>query len=283
MLTQVYLDAMRRTVTLLVFVLFTLPLPAQHLPSFELPDALTRVLRDYENAWRARDAAALAELFTEDGFVLQNGKPPVRGREAIRQAYAGSGGPLFLRALAYSADGVTGYIIGAYSGQQNGPDDGKFILALRQRPDGRWMIAADMDNSNRPPSPPGGGGPAYHTLPERDALDLPYSDAVRSGNLLFLAGTIGASPSTRQVVEGGVVAETRQALENIKANLQANGSSLDRVVKCSVFLADIADFEKMNGVYREYFPTNKPARTTVGVAALPAGARVEIECVAASR
>ena len=250
------------------------------LPSFELPDALDRVLRDYERGWRARDAAALAALFTEDGFVLQNGKPPVRGREAIREAYANSGGPLFLRALAYSADGVTGYIIGAYRAEERGPDAGKFILALRQMPGGRWMIAADMDNGNGP-SPT--AGPTYQTLPERAALDLPYSDAVRSGNLLFLSGTVGANPATRQLVEGGVVAETRQALANVKANLEAHGSSMDRVVKCSVFLPDIADFEKMNGVYREFFPANRPARTTVGVAALPLGARVEIECVAAVR
>ena len=275
---------MRRTLLALTLSLLALPAAAQEqFPSFELPDALTRVLRDYETAWRARDAAALADLFTEDGFVLQNGKPPVRGRDAIRRAYEGSGGPLFLRALAYSADGVTGYIIGAYSGQQNGPDEGKFILALRQRPDGRWMIAADMDNSNGPPPGSAPAGPAYHTLPERAGLNAPYSDAVRNGNLLFLAGTIGAAPSTRQLVPGGIVAETRQALENVKANLEAHGSSMERVVKCTVFLADIADFERMNGVYREYFPTNKPARTTVGVAGLPMGARVEVECVAALR
>jgi reactive intermediate/imine deaminase len=272
---------MRRNVAVLILCLSALTIHAQQLPSFTLPDAIDRVLRDYEQAWRARDAAALADLFTEDGFVLQGGKPPVRGREAIREAYKSSGGPLFLRALAYSADGVTGYIIGAYRGEQDGPDDGKFILALRQRPDGWWMIAADMDNSNRPPA--GAGAPTYHTLPERAGLNVPYSDAVRSGNLLFLSGTIGAQPSSRQPVEGGVVAETRQALENIKANLHAHGSSLDRVVKCSVFLADIADFERMNGVYREYFPTNKPARTTVAVAGLPLGARVEIECIAAAR
>jgi reactive intermediate/imine deaminase len=274
---------MRTAIALLAFCLTASSIGAQQLPSFELPDALTRVLRDYEQAWRAKDPAALAALFTEDGFVLANGKPPVRGREAIREGYKNAGGPLFLRALAYSADGVTGYIIGAYSGQKEGPDEGKFILALRQRPDGRWMIAADMDNSNRSPSQPtqaSGDAPGYHTLPERQGLNVPYSDAVRAGNLLFLAGTIGALPSSRDPVPGGVVAETRQALENVKANLAAHGSSLERVVKCSVFLADMADFEKMNGVYREYFPLYKPARTTVAVAGLPMGARVEIECVA---
>ena len=122
--------------------------------------------------------------------------------------------------------------------------------------------------------------PRYMTLPERAALNAPYSDAVRAGNLLFLSGTVGSAPGTRQVVAGGVAAETRQALENVKHNLEAHGSSMDRVVKCSVFLADIADFETMNGVYREYFRTNKPVRTTVGVNGLPMGARVEIECVA---
>lgn len=122
--------------------------------------------------------------------------------------------------------------------------------------------------------------PTYHMLPARASLGLPYSDAVRVGNLLFLSGTVGQAPGTRQVVPGGVVAETRQALENVKTNLEAHGSSLDRVVKCTVLLADIDDFEVMNTVYREYFSRNKPARTTFGVAALPMGARVEIECIA---
>ena len=125
--------------------------------------------------------------------------------------------------------------------------------------------------------------PSYHTLPGREALNLPYSDAVRAGDLLLLSGTVGQMPGTRQLVPGGITAETRQALENIKANLAANGASLGNVVKCSVFLADIGEFEAMNAVYREYFTTNKPVRTTIGVAGLPMGARVEIECLAALR
>lgn len=122
--------------------------------------------------------------------------------------------------------------------------------------------------------------PRYYTLPERTSLGLPYSDAVRAGDLLFLSGTVGQAPGTRQVVAGGTAAETRQALENIKKNLEAHGSSLDRVAKCTVMLVDIADFETMNQVYREYFPANKPVRTTFAVAGLPLGARVEIECIA---
>ena len=130
----------------------------QPVPSVALPPAVDRVLRDYEKAWQARDAAALASLFTEDGFVLSNGKPPVRGRSAIQQAYSDGGGPLALRALAYSLDGATGYIIGAYAATKDSPDDGKFILALYKNGEGRWLIAADIDNTNsrpkRPAAPP---------------------------------------------------------------------------------------------------------------------------------
>lgn len=141
-------------VVFLAVILLAYSLPAQDLPSVTLPPPLDRVLRDYERAWTARDAAALAELFTEDGFVLSPGKPPVRGRDAIRAAYTGAGGgPVVLRALAYKTDGSVGYIIGAYGRAKGGSDDGKFNLALR-RVKGRWLIAADMDNSNRRPGPP---------------------------------------------------------------------------------------------------------------------------------
>ena len=117
-------------------------------PSVQLPPALARVLTDYEAAWRKRDAAALASLFADDGFVLPNGKPPVRGRAAIQQYYTGQGGPLVLRAIAYAADGKVGYIIGGYSGQ-GGPDEGKFTLTLSKNTQGRWLIVSDMDSSNR--------------------------------------------------------------------------------------------------------------------------------------
>jgi ketosteroid isomerase-like protein len=127
------------------------------LPSVELPAALDRVLRDYERAWQAHDPAALAALFAEDGFVLANGRPPVRGRAAIRDAYKDGGGPLALRALAYGAEGPLGYIIGAYGPKAGEKDTGKFVLALRRENDGRWSIAADMDNAShhrpRPPAP----------------------------------------------------------------------------------------------------------------------------------
>ena len=141
-----------------LLLLFTSPVHAQTetapLPSVDLPPELARVLRDYERAWQARDAEALAQLFAEDGFVLASGKPPVRGRAEIRKAYAESGGPLALRALAYSTNGSTGYIIGAFARSAGAPDSGKFILALRKNAKGRWLIAADIDNGNSRPKPP---------------------------------------------------------------------------------------------------------------------------------
>jgi ketosteroid isomerase-like protein len=125
------------------------PVTPAPLPSVVLPPELDRVLRDYERVWRAKDPAALAALFAEDGFVMSNGNPPVRGRAAIREAYANSGGPLALRALAWATEGKVGYIIGGFGGDAARPDSGKFILALKRGDDGRWLIAADMDNSNR--------------------------------------------------------------------------------------------------------------------------------------
>ena len=113
----------------------------------ELPAALDTVLRDYERAWGARDADALAELFTVDGLVLRPGHPPAHGREAIREAYQGSGGPLTLRAYDFATAGDVGYVIGGYTSDPSRLEGGKFVLALR-RMDGRRLIAADMDNGS---------------------------------------------------------------------------------------------------------------------------------------
>ncbi len=121
------------------------------LPSVTLPPELARVLTDYEAAWRAKDAAALARLFAEDGFVLMRDKPPVRGRAAIAAAYAGAGGSLSLRALAFAVSGDVGYVIGGYADEAGAPDDGKFTLTLKKDASGRWLIMSDMDNSNRRP------------------------------------------------------------------------------------------------------------------------------------
>lgn len=118
-------------------------------PSVQLPSELARVLTDYESAWRGRDAAALARLFAEDGFVLPNGGPPVRGRAQIERHYTGSGGPLALRAIAFAAEGRVGYIIGGFAREKGQPDSGKFTLTLQKGSDGRWLIVSDMDSSNR--------------------------------------------------------------------------------------------------------------------------------------
>lgn len=118
-------------------------------PSVTLPPELARVLTDYEAAWSKKDAAALAGLFAEDGFVLPNGRPPVRGRAAIQKHYTGQGGPLSLRALTYAAEGGVGYIIGGYTDAAGKPDIGKFTLTLKKGADGRWLIMSDMDNGNR--------------------------------------------------------------------------------------------------------------------------------------
>ena len=119
--------------------------------TIDLPPALARVLTDYEAAWSGRNAAALAGLFLEDGFVLPNGHPPVRGRAAIERHYTGQGGPLSLRALAFATEGTVGYIIGGYARRKGEADVGKFTLALRQGADGRWFIMSDMDSSNQSP------------------------------------------------------------------------------------------------------------------------------------
>lgn len=110
---------------------------------------------------------------------------------------------------------------------------------------------------------------------------LPLSDAVRVDDLLFLSGKLGIVPGTMQLAEGGIEAETRQTLENIKAAVEKYGSSMARVVKCTVFLADITEWAVMNEIYQQYFPEDPPARSALGVGGLALDARVEIECIAA--
>lgn len=114
----------------------------------------------------------------------------------------------------------------------------------------------------------------------------PFSPAVRVGNLVFLAGQIGTSSAAAGggVVPGGVEAETRQTLANIKGTLEAVGLSMDRVVKCTVFMADMKEWDAMNAIYRTYFTApNYPARSAFGANGLALNARVEIECIAAVR
>jgi len=121
--------------------------------------------------------------------------------------------------------------------------------------------------------------PIFHASHEPKKQNAPFSDVVQVGNTLYLAGQIGMDHSVRKVVEGGIKAETKQVIENIKAVLEQQGSSLDQVVKCTVVLSDINDFAAFNDVYKTYF-TNKPARTTFAAAGLAANAKIEIECIA---
>jgi 2-iminobutanoate/2-iminopropanoate deaminase len=109
---------------------------------------------------------------------------------------------------------------------------------------------------------------------------LPFSPAVRVGHMVYLSGQLGTLPGTRQLVDTGIAAQTRQALENINAVLTAAGSSLSRVVKCTVFLADIRDYASMNEVYATFFAKDPPARSTVAGSGLALGARIEIDCLA---
>ena len=142
-----------RALLLLTFLLAASAAGQQQLPagepSVKLPPDLARVLTDYEEAWGKKDAATLAGLFAEDGFVLPNGGTPVRGRAAIQKHYTGHGGPLSLRAIAYAAEGGVGYILGGYTDTAGKPDIGKFTLTLKKGPDGRWLILSDMDSPNR--------------------------------------------------------------------------------------------------------------------------------------
>jgi len=108
----------------------------------------------------------------------------------------------------------------------------------------------------------------------------PYSQAIRTENLLFTAGQVGLEPISMELVDGGIEAQTRQVLTNLKHVLETGDSGLKFVVKTTVFLQDMNDFAKMNAIYTEFFPENPPARSTVQVAGLPKGALVEIECVA---
>jgi 2-iminobutanoate/2-iminopropanoate deaminase len=108
---------------------------------------------------------------------------------------------------------------------------------------------------------------------------VPLSQAIKVGDWVFASGQLGMDPKTGRVVEGGIKAETRQVCENLKAVLEAGGSSLSRVVKVTIYLADLGELMDMNDVFSGYFPKDPPARTTFQAAGLVAGARVEIEAI----
>jgi len=146
---------MRKLLLAPLFAAFlALPAFAQALPSVSVPAEVDQLLRAYERAWAANDAGALAALFAPDGFALPSGQPPARGHGGIRRAYGHGGGqPTTLRALDYRACGDLAYVVGAYGPAGQEADFGKFVLVLR-RLEGRWLIAADIENANQRLGPP---------------------------------------------------------------------------------------------------------------------------------
>lgn len=129
-----------------------------------------------------------------------------------------------------------------------------------------------------------GGATGKQVINPPNARPGVLSTAVKIGDLIYLSGALGTRPGGGGLAEGGIEGQTRQALENIKANMTLAGGTMGDVVKCTVFLTDVKDFPGMNGVYREFFPSEPPARTTVAVAGLVVpGALIEIECIAAAK
>lgn len=159
-----------------------------------------------------------------------------------------------------------------------------------------WMLGAPPALPQAPAAPPASapasptraalaaqGAPSRKQVLVRNAGTSPFSRVVKAGDLVFVAGQLGFAQGSRELVPGGAGAETQAALEAIASNLAQAGLGMEDVVKCDVFLADVADFQAMNDAYARFFPKDPPARTTVAVSGLWGGARVEIACVAVTR
>ena len=138
------------------------------------------------------------------------------------------------------------------------------------------FVCTSCQQQPAPPATETTSTPEY--LSPESYANFPLSEAVVHGDMIYLSGKLGTTPEG--LVEGGITPETRQTMENIASALEKYGSSMDRVVKCLVMLATIDEWPDMNEVYKEYFPTNKPARSAIGGLELALGARVEIECAA---
>jgi len=153
---------------------------------------------------------------------------------------------------------------------------------------GTWIVSG-CSIEERADRPPRDGAAAQDTGPRREVIQpegvarLPvFSSAIRSGDFIFLSGQLGALPgvSPPTVVEGGIVPETRQTMENIEATLAAAGAGLQDIVRCMVFLENMEDYVAFNEVYLEYFPSDPPARSALGADGLALGALVELQCTA---
>jgi len=210
---------MTSCVTFLAAVLFAAtesaqgapPPSSQELASVVLPPALDRVLRNYEAAWRRGDALALAQLFAEDGFVLQGGRPPVRGRTAIQAAYARQGGgALRLRALAASAADTAGFIVGAYGYADTPGDQGKFTLTLRRQRGGPWLTFSDMDNASRQPG-------RADTMPA--AVVQRFVDAANARDLAAMIALVAPDAVFASFPGGAVLAQSRDSIHAFYARM----------------------------------------------------------------
>jgi reactive intermediate/imine deaminase len=144
-----------------------------------------------------------------------------------------------------------------------------------------WAFSSRMQSTSA--APQSASQPEFIRM--TDPWPYPFSSAVKTGQLIFTSGQIGSRVENGApvLVAGGIDAEARQAMDNIKAIVERAGSSMDRVVKCSVMLADMSEWPRFNEIYATYFPESKPARSAWGATALALGAHVEVECMAAAR
>jgi reactive intermediate/imine deaminase len=144
-------------------------------------------------------------------------------------------------------------------------------------------VLATAGCTTPPPSTDGANPVEYLNSVKVLPTDLPFSEAVRVGDTLYLSGQIGIVPGTLEPVPGGLEKEARQVMENIKTSLEAHGYSLNDLVKCTVMLADIAEWPAFNEVYKSFFEERFPARSAFGVTGLAFGASVEVECIAVQK
>ena len=143
-----------------------------------------------------------------------------------------------------------------------------------------FLGAAALLHSQEKPAADPSSAPRYYPMASTGGAPLPFSEAVQLGDTLYVSGQVGNMPGTLTLASGGLEPESRRALENIKAILERHGTSMDHVVKCTVYLVDIKDWPAFNAVYREFFKVNLPARSALATGGLAIGAKVEVECIA---
>jgi len=260
------------------------------------PSELTGFATRYAAAWSGQDPAKLASFYAENGTLQVNASDPSVGRGAVAATAAG-----FMAAfpdMVVTLDAVSGKGRHAtfhwtWTGTNSGP--GGTGHAVRMKGYEEWTFNDDgllveskghCDEAEYERQLAGGlgdPGAAIEFLNSGKVLPtaLPFSEAVRVGRTLYLSGQIGIVPGTLELVPGGLKDEARQTLENIKTTLEAHGYALADVVKCTVMLADIAEWRVFNEVYATFFAKPHPARSALGASGLALGARVEVECIAA--